>query len=183
MNNRPATITSGINFYVKSAGNLGVTTGGALGGGTNLQTISSGVTMSVTPQITADNKIYLVINVTSSQPNFAQSVDGIPTVSNNNATTSVLLSDGETTIIAGMFQLQDSMSDVGMPFLRSIPIIGRLFGSSSNTRKKKELVVFIKPSIVAQALKELGKTDLTDEEEAVIQRTLKGGEKLRFERL
>lgn len=158
-NNKPASIRSGLKFYVKAPGNISIgSSSGSVGAGSsNLQQISAGLSMTVTPQITIDDKISLTIEVTASQPDFSKSVDGIPTVSDNTATTTVLLEDGQTTIIGGMFQLQDSVTDKGLPFLHRIPILGKLFGSSNESKVKKELLIFIRPNIVREAIKELFK--------------------------
>ncbi len=150
LNNQSATINSGVKFYVKSPGN--VTIGGATTGTTaatsNLQEIRAGITLTVTPQITIDDRVNLVINVTESQPNFSQTVDGTPSINDNSATTTVLLNDGETTVIGGLFQIRKSKSSNGVPGLNRIPLFGALFGNRTKGRNKKELIIFITPSIV-----------------------------------
>jgi len=150
LNNQPATINSGIKFYVKSPGN--VTIGGAASGTTaatsNLQEIRAGITLTVTPQITIDNRVSLAINVTESQPDFSNLVDGTPSINDNSATTTVMLRDGETTVIGGLFQIQKSKSINGVPVLSRIPILGALFGSRTRKRNKRELFIFITPTIV-----------------------------------
>jgi type IV pilus assembly protein PilQ len=164
LNNQPATIKSGLKFYVKIPGslNIGSSPNSTEGSQTttsntaNLKEIESGVAMTVTPQITADDKISLVINVSESQPNIAKAVDGLPTIQDNTASTTVTLDDGQVTVIGGLFHTQDSVSEQGLPFLRGIPILGPLlFGTQSKSKIKKELLIFIKPSIV----KNSGTTD------------------------
>lgn len=150
LNNQAATINSGVKFYVKSPGNVSI--GGASSGATaatsNLQEIRAGITMTVTPQITIDNRVNLVINVTESQPNFGQTVDGTPSINDNSATTTVLLNDGETTVIGGLFQIRKSRSSNGVPGLNRVPLLGALFGNRTKNRNKRELIIFITPSIV-----------------------------------
>lgn len=149
LNNQAASIHSGVKFYVKSPGN--VTIGGASSGATaatsNLQEIRAGITLTVTPQITIDNRINLAINVTESQPDFSRLVDGTPSINDNTATTTVLLSDGEITVIGGLFQLQKAKNRNGVPVLNRIPLFGALFGKTSKTKTKKELIIFIRPTI------------------------------------
>lgn len=181
MNNQAATIRSGAKFYVKTAGALNISSGtssasgsaaagaaaGSGGAGsTGLQEISSGITLVVTPQVTADNKINLAIKVTQSTPDFAQAVDGIPAIVENNADTTVLLENGETTIIGGLFQKSVSNQQGGIPFLNRIPIIGWLFGNSANTNKKKELIIFLTPKLIAEgsAPASQGEAERTDKE-------------------
>ncbi len=167
MNNRPATIRSGLKFYVRQPGSVSIATGSSGSAGANsLQQVDAGITMVVTPQLTAEEKINLTINVTESQPDFSKLVDGIPTISDNNASTTVLLEDGETTVIGGMFQLQNSNTDQGIPVLYRIPILGKLFGTSADSKVKKELLIFIRPIIVRhieQNLKQNTKTTRVSE--------------------
>lgn len=150
LNNQAATINSGVKFYVKSPGNvsIGGGTSGATAATSNLQEIRAGITLTVTPQITIDDRINLVINVTESQPNFGQMVDGSPSINDNSASTVVLLRDGETTVIGGLFQVRKSKSSNGVPVLNRIPLFGALFGNRSKQRNKKELIIFITPTIV-----------------------------------
>lgn len=179
-NNQPATIHSGVKFYVKTAASLtlqggqasagaasgasssGGSAAGAAGAGgagasgganTGIQEINSGITLVVTPQITADNKIILTINVTESQADFSNTVDGIPSIIDNMATTTVLLENASTTVIGGLFQRNVSKQRNGMPFLQNIPVLGYLFGSRSTTDNKKELMIFLKPTLIADGAK------------------------------
>ncbi len=95
LNNTPATIHSGLNFKVRTST---ITTGTVT---TSLQDINTGIDLTVTPQISSDDFILLNITASKSDPDFARSVDGIPGVSEKKATTSVLVKDGETTVIGG----------------------------------------------------------------------------------
>jgi type IV pilus assembly protein PilQ len=179
-NNQPATIHSGVKFYVKTAASLSIANGAAGGGGSapsapaggggaaggggggatsGVQEITSGITLLVTPQITADNKIILTVNVTESQADFGHAVDGIPSIIDNNATTTVLLENASTTVIGGLFQKNKAHEREGVPFLQRLPIIGYLFGSRSVTDIKKELIIFLRPTIVADGEKPIMQND------------------------
>lgn len=175
MNNQPATIQSGIQFYVRTAGSVTIASGtstgagatGAPGGdplagtgtaspsgastGSNLQQITTGITLVVTPHITPDNKISLTINVVSSQVG-ADKVADIPTVVNNSATTTVLLENGATTVIGGLAQSNKSKNKRGVPFLSKLPLIGALFGSTSKQNDNRELLIFITPTVIKEAV-------------------------------
>jgi type II secretory pathway component GspD/PulD (secretin) len=179
-NNMPATIHSGVKYYVRTAASLTLSSGstsgsastgssgssgtsgsgasgsagGAAGGASadqtaGLQEIDSGITLVVTPQITGDNKINLTINVTDSQADFTNEVDGIPSIVDNIATTTVLLDNGAITVIGGLSQKNVQNTKSGIPFLQNIPIFGYLFGSNQKTDIKKELLIFLKPTLVA----------------------------------
>lgn len=162
MNNQTAKITSGTSFYVPVQTNTTGASGASPIAGTGVQAasslekISAGIQMEVTPQITSDNKINLAINVTESQADFAQAINGVPAINDNSATTSVLLQDGEITVIGGLFQVSESQNKSGLPFLSNVPIISVLFGKQQKKNAKKELLVFIKPVIVKGAIDNLG---------------------------
>ena len=178
MNNQPATIQSGTQFYVRTAGSVTIASGtstsaGATsspGGdptaaagtatpsgastGSNLQQITTGITLIVTPHITPDNKISLTINVVSSQVG-ADKVADIPTIANNSATTTVLLENGATTVIGGLVQINKKKSRNGVPWLSNIPIIGALFGSTSRSKDDRELLIFITPTVIKEAVTQM----------------------------
>lgn len=175
MNNQSATIQSGTQFYVRTAGSVTIASGsstsagatGSPGGdptgaagsaaasgastGSNLQQITTGITLIVTPHITPGNKISLTINVVSSQLN-ASTVADIPTVANNSATTSVLLENGATTVIGGLAQSSNTHGKGGVPWLSNIPLISPLFGKESNSKIDDELIIFITPTVVKEAV-------------------------------
>lgn len=151
LNNQQASIRSGIDIFVKPAGDLNV--GGTAGAG--IQTITSGIEMNVTPQITVDNKIVLQISVTESQPDFGRQVDGIPALLQNTATTRVVLDDGETTVIGGLFQLTKSRAKQSLPVVSRVPFLGHLFKRTNKQKQKSELIVFIRPTIVKEAVTSL----------------------------
>lgn len=151
LNNTPATIHSGLNFKVRTtstSSTAGATTVTIGAGGTGLQEINTGIDLTVTPQISADGFVNLNIVASKSEADFARSVDGIPGVSEKKATTSVLVKDGETTVIGGLYKSSSSDADNSIPYLSKIPILGWLFTSNSKTADNEELLVFITPRIV-----------------------------------
>ncbi len=166
VNNQPATIHSGVKFFVKTSGDLTISasSSGSSTGTSNLQQIDAGITMIVTPQVTVDGKISLAIDVTESQPDFANTVDGIPSIIDNTAATTVFLNNGATTVIGGLFQLQKTKTKRGLPVLHRIPIFGALFGSTRRGTTKKELLVFITPSIVKEHVRQLSAFEEEDSE-------------------
>ena len=146
MNNNPATIHSGLTFKVKTTTTTTTTT--ATTTGTGLEEVKTGIDLSVTPQISADDFILLNIVASKSEPDFTRTVDGIPGVSEKKASTSVLVKDGETTVIGGLYKSTSSDSENAIPYLARIPILGWLFKSTSKTSDNEELLVFITPKIV-----------------------------------
>src|SRR3990170_2356847 len=146
MNNNPATIHSGLTFKVKTTTTTTTTT--ATTTGTGLEEVKTGIDLAVTPQISADDFILLNIVASKSEPDFTRTVDGIPGVSEKKASTSVLVKDGETTVIGGLYKSTSSDSENAIPYLARIPILGWLFKSTSKTSDNEELLVFITPKIV-----------------------------------
>lgn len=156
LNNQEAKIHSGVQFYIQTSGDVTISSGSSsTTTSSNLQQVDAGITMTVTPQITISDKINLVIDVTESQADFTQQVGGIPTILDNTATTSVLLNDGEITVIGGLFQIQKQNTRQGIPLLHRIPLFGALFRNTTKTKSKSELIIFIKPSIVKEGLAQL----------------------------
>ena len=159
MNNQPATIHSGEKVYLTIPGALGVNPSGTLGTVGNLQSITTGITLVVTPQITIDGRIRMMVNVTSSQFNQASIGSDRIQVLDNNAQTQILLRDGETTVLGGLYQASNSDERNGVPLLSRIPFIGALFRNSSEVKNKRELLVFIKPTIIHSAIQMLDRSE------------------------
>lgn len=151
LNNMPAKIRSGTKIYVKSTSSISVGTAGGTGatGATGgLQEINTGIDLTVTPQISTENFIKLVIDVVESEADFSRTVDGIPAVLDNTATTTVLLKNGETTVIGGLYKNKTTREQNGVPGLQKIPLFGNLFRSKTRTTADTELMIFITPRII-----------------------------------
>ncbi len=109
-----------------------------------------GIKLEVTPQVTADKRVFLDVQVErSSKGDDVETTEGKQfSIDTQRAQTKVLLSDGETSVIGGMFQQQKSNTKSGVPGLSRLPIIGFLFRSQSQDDFKKELLIFLTPKIV-----------------------------------
>jgi type IV pilus assembly protein PilQ len=150
-NGKSANIRSGATLLVQGAGTVNIGTGtGATsttaGGG--LQEIETGVELTVTPQIMLDDYVKLDIEAVTSNPDFSRAVQGIPIIVDNTATTTVLVKDGETTVIGGLTRFADSLSKRRVPYLSRIPLLGNLFKSKDRVAENTELMVFIKPTVI-----------------------------------
>ncbi len=152
VNNMPAAIHSGTTFRVKlsqaivaGTGTTTTTTTGDLGG---LEEIKTGIDLTVTPKISEDGFVLLNINTTKSDPDFSRTIDGIPGVAEKSASTFVLVKDGDTVVIGGLYRTLNSGQKTGVPFLSRVPVIGGLFSGSSKDSQHEELLVFITPKIV-----------------------------------
>jgi type IV pilus assembly protein PilQ len=114
------------------------------------QAIDTGIVLKVTPQVSADGYVLLQIFVKSSVPS-SQSTDDIPNEISRQATSQVLVRDGETVVIGGVYRQRAITAETGVPWLRSVPVLGWLFKRTSRDDVRQELLVFITPKVVWRA--------------------------------
>ncbi|MEH6343945.1 MAG: type IV pilus secretin PilQ family protein [Bermanella sp.] len=106
--------------------------------------------LEVTPQITPDDRILmdLIINKDA----IGEIVNNIPTIDTNELETQVLVNNGETIVLGGIFQSEDITTVDKTPFFGDLPVIGRLFRRTTHTEDKSELLIFITPRLVKDVL-------------------------------
>jgi type IV pilus assembly protein PilQ len=121
------------------------------GGATNVQFVDAKLSLTVTPHATPDNKIFMKIQATKNAPDTSLlGAGGQPSIRKNEATTEILLSDGETAVIGGILVIDRGTTITKVPFFADIPIIGWLFKTKSTREEKRELLIFITPRVVKQ---------------------------------
>jgi type IV pilus assembly protein PilQ len=121
------------------------------GGATNVQFVDAKLSLTVTPHATPDNRIFMKIQATKNAPdNSLLGAGGQPSIRKNEATTEILLADGETAVIGGILVLDRGKTITKVPFFGDIPLIGWLFRSTSDREDKRELLIFITPRIIKQ---------------------------------
>ena len=103
--------------------------------------------MQVTPQVTDDNNIFLVINVNNASVGAALTGAG-PSINTQQATTSVLVPDGGTVVFGGITVTSRSKAATYIPLLGNIPVLGHLFKTANNTAEDQELLFFVTPKIL-----------------------------------
>jgi len=114
-----------------------------------VQTVKAALELDVTPHVTADGSILMAIKMTNNVPDFSQQVgQGVPPVSTKEAETEMLVADGDTAVIGGIYTRNTAENYEQTPFLGSIPILGWLFKNVSETDSRTEMLVFITPRIV-----------------------------------
>jgi type IV pilus assembly protein PilQ len=113
---------------------------------TQLTTI--GIKLSVTPHINSGNKITMDVHPEVSDLASQATVQGGIIINTTMADTRVMVNDGETAVIGGLIRSNESELKRGVPILMDIPIVGHLFRSSSTTRQKRELLIFVTPKIL-----------------------------------
>jgi type IV pilus assembly protein PilQ len=136
-NNRPAEIKQGVTFPVQVVANNTIT----------VQFKDAVLDLSVTPQITSADTIILDIEVNNDSLDFGRQVNGIPSIITQAATTQVLVDDGSTTVIGGVFVNTQQESETFVPLLHRIPLLGYLFKSKSSDSRNEELLIFLTPRI------------------------------------
>lgn len=125
------------------------------GGATATQFKEAVLQLDVTPNITPDDRILLdlVINQDSIGDLVPSGNGGsIPTIDTTELTTQVLVGNGETIVLGGVFRTEDLEKVSKVPVLGDIPIMGQFFRSSSTSRTKTETLIFITPRILADSL-------------------------------
>jgi len=137
-NNIQAEIIQGKQIPVQTSANFTVST----------TFINAALELRVKPQITEDNTIIMYIEIRNNSPDFGNLVNGIPPITMQSASTTVMIPDGGTTVIGGIYQTDNSISRNRVPFLHKIPLLGNLFRSTARTETSRELLIFITPKIV-----------------------------------
>ena len=120
------------------------------GGATATSFISATVGLTVTPQITADDRIILELNVTNNSRG-DPTADGPPAIDTESIETQVLVNDGETVVLGGLYQTRTDLIQLKTPILGDLPFVGRLFRNSARTKDKDELLIFITPRIIRES--------------------------------
>jgi len=103
--------------------------------------------LTVTPQITEEGTVMLAIKVENNIPDFTRTVLGIPTILTSESTTRVMVHDGGTTVIGGIFVENNNETEDRVPGLGNIPVLGNLFKRSAITKETREILFFITPRI------------------------------------
>ncbi len=146
---RPRVVTqNNIQALVKQGVRVPIVTQAQLGGPPTVTYVDAFLRLTVTPQITSENTIFLNVDVENTTPNFGQEVQGNPELITQQATTQVLVTDGGTVVIGGVIQTQNSINISQVPVLGNIPILGNLFKHTQVNTTNQELIFFITPRII-----------------------------------
>ena len=141
-NNQSAEIKQGVQIPVQILANNTVT----------VQFKDAVLTLKVTPQITDAGTVILALEVNNDSPDFSRVVGpaqaAIPPINTQSVKTNVLVSDGATAVIGGVYQNTEQTSRRNTPLLADIPILGYLFRSRSIRNENQELLIFITPRII-----------------------------------
>lgn len=123
----------------------------AEGGGQNAvsktEFIDATLSLDVTPSITPDGKIQMELNITSDTPGLATPT-GQLTINKNSINTKVLVNDGETVVLGGIFEQETRNTVTKVPFLGDLPYLKHLFRKDNKSDSRRELLIFVTPRIV-----------------------------------
>ena len=136
-NNEEASIESGVQIPVVN------TTATEI----DVRFISASLKLAVTPQITPEGSVVLEVTIENNSPDFLNTVADMPSIVTRTAKTSVLVKDGCTTVIGGIYQVNEGTATSKVPFFSRIPILGWLFRNRTKDRTNDELLIFITPRI------------------------------------
>jgi type IV pilus secretin PilQ/predicted competence protein len=137
-NNVAAEITQGVQIPIQTVANNTVT----------VTFRDAALKLNVTPQITAANTVIMQIILENSSPDFSRAINNIPPIDTQRAVTSILVSDGQTTVIGGIYVSNQQSTNDRTPGLHKLPLLGWLFKRQTMTDQSRELLIFITPRII-----------------------------------
>ncbi|MEM7358124.1 MAG: type IV pilus secretin PilQ [Pseudomonadota bacterium] len=151
-NQKEAMISQGVEQFVvipgngSGAGGGGGGGAGGTGGGGGLEKIEAELRLRVTPQITPDDRIILDVEINQDTLITSQ------LVGTKQIETQVLADNGETVVIGGIYQEDEGLDEIKVPFLGDVPVLGRLFKKKSTRSNRTELLIFLTPKIISPKL-------------------------------
>jgi type IV pilus assembly protein PilQ len=149
-NNQEATIQQGQQIGYLTFQNSGA--GGGAGTAT-VQFKNAVLELDVTPTITSDNRVFMKLKVVKDAISQLIPNPGggfVPQIDHREIDTSVLVENGQTVVLGGVYEFTNEHDVTKVPFLGDIPILGALFRNKKNINNKAELLVFITPHILGQ---------------------------------
>lgn len=135
-----AVIKQGSRFYVTVPGQNGANTA---------EEKEANLELEVTPRITPDRRIFMELKISKDA---LASTGANPVVDTRSVETNVLVSNGDTAVIGGIYELTESNGESKVPLLGDVPVLGHLFKTKTGTNTKRELLIFITPRILDDAL-------------------------------
>jgi type IV pilus assembly protein PilQ len=145
-NQREASIEQGVEIPYQEAASSGATT---------IQFKKAVLSLKVTPQITPDNRIILDLNVKKDSVGQVVVSSGgvnVPSIDTREVTTQVLVNDGQTIVLGGIFETEKRDTVRKVPLIGDVPVIGRLFKTTLNSNNKDELLIFVTPKILREGV-------------------------------
>lgn len=123
-------------------------------GATSTSFVEAALSLEATPNITPDGKIALELNIQNATPT-SLAVNGAVAISKDSLTTNVIVEDGQTIVLGGIFRNQTSNGVEKVPFLGDLPYVGRLFRNDKRSNEKQELLIFVTPKLLTDGVTRL----------------------------
>jgi type IV pilus assembly protein PilQ len=139
LDNREAMIEQGVSIPFQTFEN----------GDAQLEFIDAVLSLKVTPHITADRSIIMAIEVTRNAPDASvETPTGSPAIAKNQAKTETLVRDGQTLVLGGIYVIDTAEKESRVPYLWKLPVLGNAFKNHGTRDRRKELLIFVQPSVV-----------------------------------
>ncbi|HDZ10103.1 type IV pilus secretin PilQ [Pseudohongiella sp.] len=138
--NVPASIRSGVRIPYQAQA-------GGTAGGSITEFVDAVLSLDVTPLITPDGRIIMQLGIR--QDSVASGSGDIPAINTNTVNTRVLVNNGDTLVLGGIFRDEKTREEIRTPLLADVPLLGRLFRRSQQAARRTELLIFITPQIVS----------------------------------
>jgi len=142
-NQKEATIKQGVEIPYQEASSSGAT---------SVSFKEAVLSLSVTPQITPDDRV--VMDLAVNKDSVGQVVGGVPSINTRSVTTQVLVNNGDTVVLGGIYEQSSTQGEDKVPLLGDIPLLGYLFKSTTKIANKAELLIFVTPKILKEGLQE-----------------------------
>jgi type IV pilus assembly protein PilQ len=104
--------------------------------------------LEVTPHITPDDRIIMDLRVNKDNPDWTRDIDGVPPVDTRSVETSVLVDNGETVVLGGVYEREKTFQREQVPWLGDLPVVGNLFKNTQRKDNNEELLIFVTPKIL-----------------------------------
>ena len=138
-----ATIQSGLQIPYQAQA-------GGTAGGSTTEFITAALSLEVTPQITPDGRIIMRLDI--HQDSVVPGAGAVPAIATNSVTTRVLVNNGDTIVLGGVFREETTTTVSKTPLLGDLPYVGNIFKRTEESESKTELLIFITPSIINEIL-------------------------------
>jgi type IV pilus assembly protein PilQ len=138
-----ATIKAGVEIPYQEASSSGATT---------VSFKEAVLQLEVTPQITPDDNVIMDLKINKDNPDFSRAVLGVPPVDTREIETSVLVGNGETVVLGGVFERNRTKSSERIPFFGDLPYVGFLFKQKTEQDENSELLIFVTPKILKETI-------------------------------
>lgn len=123
---------------------------GGTAGGSTTEFVTAALSLEVTPQITPDGRIIMLLDI--HQDSVVQGSGAVPAIATNSVTTRVLVNNGDTVVLGGVFREETTTTISKTPVLGDLPYVGNIFKRTEETETKTELLIFITPSIINELM-------------------------------